>query len=271
MNCFMSIRYVVSLCAVVAMLTAGAACKRNPEPTETMRVEKVKNETEKNQPHKTQSADASSQNQPEEHKEESPMKPLVRQPTSADPHKGQFTIKDATEGLPAKGTLVATIETSMGNIKCTLDEKHAPVTVANFVGLARGTRSWWDARRSEWVKVPYYDGSSFHRIIPDFMIQGGDYLGDGTGGVGYEIKDEIHGKHDKAGLLCMANRGPNTNGGQFFITDASAPHLDGGYTIFGVCEPVSLINQIARVPQQGAPYNRPNVPVTIKTVSVTRE
>jgi peptidyl-prolyl cis-trans isomerase A (cyclophilin A) len=108
-------------------------------------------------------------------------------------------------------------------------------------------------------------------VIPEFMIQGGDSLGDGSGEVGYVIPDEVYpgARHDRAGHLCMANRGTNTNGGQFFITDGSSPHLDGGYTIFGRCDNTDVVSIIARVPQ--GPSNRPLTDVTIEAVTITRD
>jgi peptidyl-prolyl cis-trans isomerase A (cyclophilin A) len=179
-----------------------------------------------------------------------------------------FTLADATAGLGGEGPLVATISTSKGDLRCQLFDDKAPVAVANFVGLARGTRPW--KSKDGWVKKPLYDGTTFHRIIPGFMIQGGDPKGDGSGEPGYVFKDEMWagGKHDRAGLLCMANRGPNTNGAQFFITDASAPHLDRSYTIFGECSPVSVVHDIANVPT--GPRDRPATPVTIDKVAISR-
>lgn len=199
-------------------------------------------------------------------------KPLVRNPTSPDPLGGKFSLAQATAGLPKKGAIEATIETGMGALQCKLFDDKAPNTVANFVGLARGLRPFWDARSVSWVKRPLFDGTTFHRTIPDFMIQGGDYLGDGSGEIGYVIPDEVKAGlvHDRAGLLCMANRGPDTNGGQFFITDAATPHLTqmGTYTIFGECKPVDLIARIARGPARG---EHPDQPVVIKHVQIARK
>jgi peptidyl-prolyl cis-trans isomerase A (cyclophilin A) len=200
--------------------------------------------------------------------------PVQRTPRGPDPLQGKFTLADATKGLPSKGTLRATIETGVGALECTLYADKTPNTVANFVGLARGLRPFWDAKSSAWVKRPLFDGTSFHRCIADFMIQGGDHLGDGTGQVGYVIPDEIVGlKHDRAGLLCMANRGPNTNGGQFFITDAAAPHLTqmGTYTIFGECTPLDVIHAIARAPRPYPASERPEPPIAITKVTVSRK
>ncbi len=189
---------------------------------------------------------------------------------AGDPLNGSFSLADATKDLKGNGAIVAKIETSKGTLQCKLFDDKAPVTVANFIGLATGKRTWKDPRSGEWVNKPAYDGTTFHRIIKGFMIQGGDARGNGTGEPGYVIKDEIWegAKHDKPGLLCMANRGPNTNGAQFFITDAAAAHLDGGYTIFGECAPVEVVHDIANVSVAG---ERPTQPVTIKTVTISRD
>jgi peptidyl-prolyl cis-trans isomerase A (cyclophilin A) len=186
-----------------------------------------------------------------------------------DPLDGVWTLADATNGINGTGALIATINTSEGALRCKLFDDKAPVTVANFIGLARGTRVWKDPS-GKWVNKPAYDGTLFHRIIKGFMIQGGDAKGNGSGEPGYVIKDELWegGKHDRAGLLCMANRGPSTNGAQFFITDASAPHLDRSYTILGECGPVETVHTIANVAVNG---EQPVSPVTIKTVTIARE
>jgi peptidyl-prolyl cis-trans isomerase A (cyclophilin A) len=198
---------------------------------------------------------------------------VVQPPTTADPRAGKFALKDAVRDLPGgKAPLVATIRTSMGAIYCDLYEDKAPVTVANFVGLARGLREWWSQKDQAWVAKPYYDGTKFHRVIPTFMIQGGDWKGDGSGDMWFSIPDEVNPalKHDRAGQLCMANRGPNTNEAQFFITEGAAPHLDGSYTIFGQCTPTEIVNRIARVPQNGPPNNNPLTPVVIERVAIER-
>lgn len=187
-----------------------------------------------------------------------------------DPLNGSFSLADATKDLKGAGALVAKIETSKGTLQCKLLDDKAPITVANFIGLATGKRTWKDPSSGQWVNKPAYDGTTFHRIIKGFMIQGGDPKGNGSGEPGYVIKDEIWdgAKHDRAGLLCMANRGPNTNGAQFFITDAAAPHLDRSYTIFGECAPEQVIHDIANVSVAG---ERPTTPVTIKTVTISRD
>jgi peptidyl-prolyl cis-trans isomerase A (cyclophilin A) len=194
---------------------------------------------------------------------------VVQPPSTPDPRGGKFTLKDATKNLAGKGPLVATIRTNLGTLYCDLYDDKAPNTVANFIGLARGLREVWDG--TAWTAKPYYDGTTFHRVIPGFMIQGGDHKGDGSGEIWYTIPDEVHTlKHDRAGQLCMANRGPNTNAAQFFITEGAAPHLEGSYTIFGQCIPTEIVNRIARVPQTGAPNNRPLTPVTMERVSIER-
>lgn len=197
---------------------------------------------------------------------------VIQPPNTPDPHGGKFTLPEATQGLPAQGTLAARIKTNMGSFYCDLFADKAPNTVANFVGLARGRRKFWDEQKLAWVARPHFDGTTFHRVIPDFMIQGGDYMGTGAGRIGYMIPDEMDPSlhHDRAGQLCMANRGPNTNEGQFFITDAAAPHLEGTYTIFGQCEPTTLVQRIARVPQSGAPKNEPLTPVVMEKIEIKR-
>jgi peptidyl-prolyl cis-trans isomerase A (cyclophilin A) len=185
-----------------------------------------------------------------------------------DPAGGKFTLEDATKGIPGPGQLSASIDTDMGKLECKLFDEKAPITVANFIGLARGIRPWKDAD-GKWVKKAAYDGTTFHRIIKGFMIQGGDALGNGTGEPGYVIPDEIWdgAHHDRAGLICMANRGPNTNGAQFFITDAAAAHLDRSYTIFGECAPVDLVHKLAAVEVMG---ERPKTPPKITSVKIHR-
>lgn len=186
-----------------------------------------------------------------------------------DPLKGQWTLDDATKGLPPGKQIVATIDTSLGKLVCKLYDDKAPITVANFVGLARGLRPW-KTPAGTWEKKPAYDGTVFHRIIKGFMIQGGDAKKNGSGEAGYVIPDEIWAgaKHDRAGLLCMANRGANTNSAQFFITDDAANHLDKGYTIFGECGPVELVHKIASIEVRG---DRPTTAPDIKSVTISRK
>lgn len=205
--------------------------------------------------------------------ESAPAKPKAATATVPkspdDPLGGKFTLEEAVAGLPSEGKLVALMKTSLGTLSCELFEDKAPITVANFVGLARGLRPFKDAS-GEWVKRPGYDGTTFHRVIKGFMIQGGDPKGTGAGEPGYVIPDEIWpgAKHDERGLLCMANRGPNTNGMQFFILDGPAPHLDGGYTIFGKCSPPEVIEKIASTKTRG---DRAIDPPRIESVTIERK
>jgi peptidyl-prolyl cis-trans isomerase A (cyclophilin A) len=150
-------------------------------------------------------------------------------------------------------------------------DQEAPRTVENFVGLAEGTKEWTDPRTNQKVKRPYYNGTIFHRIIDGFMIQGGDPLGQGIGGPGYNFADEFHPKlrHNKAGILSMANRGPNTNGSQFFITLAPTPHLDDRHTVFGeVVEGMDVVSKIGSTPT--GDRDRPLKDIVIQSVTIER-
>jgi peptidyl-prolyl cis-trans isomerase A (cyclophilin A) len=167
--------------------------------------------------------------------------------------------------------MYAQFVTSEGNFTVRLFDQEAPKTVENFVGLAEGTKQWTDPRTSEKVTKPYYDGVIFHRVIDGFMIQSGDPLGQGIGGPGYSFNDEFHPKlrHNKAGILSMANRGPNTNGGQFFITLGPTPHLDDRHSVFGeVTEGMDVVRKIGST-KTGA-QDRPVKPIVIQTVKIER-
>jgi peptidyl-prolyl cis-trans isomerase A (cyclophilin A) len=170
-----------------------------------------------------------------------------------------------------KGPLYATMKTTLGDIVLVLFEDKAPKTVANFVGLASGTKEWTDPKTGEKVKRPLYNGTIFHRVIPDFMIQGGDPLGRGTGGPGYKFEDEFSPdlKHSKPGILSMANAGPNTNGSQFFITVRATPHLDGRHSVFGeVVKGQEVVNAIVSTPR-GA-NDKPVKDVVLNEVVISR-
>jgi peptidyl-prolyl cis-trans isomerase A (cyclophilin A) len=171
------------------------------------------------------------------------------------------------------GTPVAVIDTSAGQMRCTLYPDKAPKGVDNFIGLALGTKEWTDPKTGKKKQgAPLYNGTIFHRVIPNFMIQGGDPLGNGTGGPGYSIPDEItaDAKFDVPGKLAYANSGPNTNGSQFFITEVPTPHLNGGYVILGQCDAatVELVRQIARRARDER-NARPLEPVTINSISIS--
>jgi len=170
----------------------------------------------------------------------------------------------------APGTY-AIFDTSQGMIVARVFEKEAPKTVENFVGLAEGTKEFKDPGTGQKVKRPFYDGLSFHRVIPQFMIQGGCPLGTGTGDPGYRFADEFHPslRHDKPGKLSMANAGPNTNGSQFFITVAPTPWLDNKHAIFGeVVEGLDLAIKISELPR-GA-NDKPKTPVIVKSLKIER-
>jgi peptidyl-prolyl cis-trans isomerase A (cyclophilin A) len=159
----------------------------------------------------------------------------------------------------------------MGRLTCNLFDKEAPLTVANFIGLATGTKTWIDPVTLKEVKgIPFYDGTAFHRVIPGFMIQGGDRLGTGEGDAGYYIPDEISPalRFDMPGRLAMANSGPGTDGSQFFITEAANSQLDEKYTIFGQCDPhtVLMVKGIALVDRNA--QDKPLTPVVMNKVTI---
>ena len=174
--------------------------------------------------------------------------------------------------VPGAGQLYARLVTSLGNIVVRLEEQRASKTVRNFVGLATGTQEWTDPRtRASKTGAPYFDGTIFHRVIPDFMIQAGDPLGQGTGGPGYRFEDEFHPelRHSGPGVLSMANAGPGTNGSQFFITERATPHLDNKHSVFGtVIAGIDIVKNIARVPT-GA-RDKPAKDVVLQKVEIFR-
>jgi peptidyl-prolyl cis-trans isomerase A (cyclophilin A) len=181
------------------------------------------------------------------------------------------SITIAAQTMDQKKPVYATFKTGMGDIVVELFEDKAPKTVANFIGLASGTKEWTDPKTGEKVKRPLYTGTIFHRVIPGFMIQGGDPLGNGTGGPGYRFEDEFHPdlKHNKSGILSMANAGPNTNGSQFFITHKATPWLDGKHTVFGeVIKGQDVLDAIAKVGRDSR--DRPNQEIVIQQVIISR-
>jgi peptidyl-prolyl cis-trans isomerase A (cyclophilin A) len=168
-------------------------------------------------------------------------------------------------------TLTATLSTNQGTIKVRLFPDQAPQTVRNFVELAEGARKWTDPRTGAQTSDRLYDGTVFHRVIPDFMVQGGDPLGTGTGGPGYKFGDEIHPDlaFTRPYLLAMANAGPGTNGSQFFITVGATPWLNGKHTIFGeVIDGADVVDKISRV--QTVPGDRPVTDVVLQSVTIQR-
>ncbi len=199
----------------------------------------------------------------------SPNTPSAGAPPTATPLPDSPGANITPEPQPTGPTAV--FDTSMGQMRCKLFEKEAPLAVANFVGLATGTKDWTDpATHKKQHGKPMYNGTTFHRVIPGFMIQGGDPLGTGTGDPGYMFPDEVVPGlgFDVPGRLAMANSGPNTNGSQFFITEQPYPSLDGNYSIFGQCdEPsVSIVAAITHVERD--PEDKPLVPVTLNKVTI---
>ena len=179
----------------------------------------------------------------------------VRPPTAAD-------LAGYTKDVPGTGAkLLARIETSLGTLNCELYADKAPMTVANFVGLATGKKPWRGPTGVQTSK-PFYDGLVFHRVIPGFMIQGGDPTGTGSGDPGYEFGSEpAQGLEMSPGTLAMANAGPTTNGSQFFVMEGARPDLVGKHTIFGKCLELDVVQKITHTATTG---DRPNVPVTMK-------
>jgi len=188
---------------------------------------------------------------------------------ASQPGAGKAPSQPAATGNPT-----AVIETSVGNLSCTLFPDKAPIGVANFIGLATGTKDWKTAKGVTKHGVPLYDGTIFHRVIPGFMIQGGDPAGTGSGPDPVDkFKNEVSSDlpFDRPGRLAYANAGPNTNGSQFFITEVATPHLNGKYTLFGQCDEasVALVKQIARMardPQNDLPFR----PVKITHIKIVR-
>jgi peptidyl-prolyl cis-trans isomerase A (cyclophilin A) len=168
----------------------------------------------------------------------------------------------------------AVLDTSMGRITCRLFDKQAPITVANFIGLAEGTKPWTDpASKQKMTGKPFYNGTTFHRVIPEFMIQGGDPTATGTGDPGYMFEDELDPNlnFDVPGRMAMANSGPRTNGSQFFITEVPTTHLNQKHTIFGQCDQasISVVSAIARVQRDAD--DKPLQPVTLIKVTIVQE
>jgi peptidyl-prolyl cis-trans isomerase A (cyclophilin A) len=166
--------------------------------------------------------------------------------------------------------LYAHFTTSEGNFTARLFDAETPNTVANFAGLADGSKEWTDPRTGRKVKQPYFNGTIFHRVIDGFMIQGGDPLGQGTGGPGYTFADEFNPtlRHSKPGILSMANRGPNSNGGQFFITLAATPWLDDKHSVFGeIVDGMDVVKKIGGT-ATSKPGDRPVKPITIESVTI---
>ena len=219
-----------------------------------------------------------------------PPAPTAEQPSNAEPVKPEGTgqpfdgekvrppvaadLEEYTKDMKGKGSLKAIFETTEGKLTCELFGDKVPMTVANFVGLARGLKPFRNPKTSAVEKRPFFDGLIFHRVIPDFMIQGGDPLGVGTGDPGYSFGDEFNPslRHDRPGILSMANAGPGTNGSQFFITERPTPHLDDRHTVFGACKDEATIKKISRVEKDPSDPmgSRPKTPIVVQKVTIRR-
>jgi cyclophilin family peptidyl-prolyl cis-trans isomerase len=192
-----------------------------------------------------------------------PAKPAAKPATHTPTHRA------ASSGEPT-----AVFDTTVGKLRCTLFEKETPITVKNFIDLATGAKDWTNpVSHATKHNTPLYDGTIFHRVIPGFMIQGGDPAGNGTGDPGYKFKDEFVSTilFDRPGRLAMANSGPGTNGSQFFITEVPTPHLNGRHTIFGQCDEasVTLVKQIAHMATDPS-TDKPFRPVKIVHIAIVR-
>ncbi len=214
--------------------------------------------------------EAPAEPQPPSAAERGGTEPAAEADPTEVPPIGSETAEEILASIPGEGSLHATIVTNMGTIECTLYEERAPNTVANFVGLATGRKTYIDNETEQPTRGNFYDGLIFHRVIPDFMIQGGDPTGTGAGGPGYRFPDEFHPllRHTSAGTMSMANSGPNTNGSQFFVCDAATGWLDDRHSVFGTCENHDVIARLARVPT--GPANRPLQDVIIERIVVER-
>jgi peptidyl-prolyl cis-trans isomerase A (cyclophilin A) len=201
--------------------------------------------------------------------------PAVAAPPAEDEVRGPVAsdLMDYTKDIPGSGPLMATIETNQGTLHCELYGDKTPATVANFVGLATGKKPWKNPKTGNVEKgKPFFDGLTFHRVIPGFMIQGGDPMGMGMGGPGYDFNDEIDRSLPMSpGSLAMANAGirggHGTNGSQFFVMEGARPDLVGHHTVFGKCAELDVVKKITGVPRDGE--DKPNEPVVMTHVTIS--
>ena len=184
---------------------------------------------------------------------------------AGDPYGGRFPFEEAVAGLPGDGPLLARLDTDAGLIRCRLEPDTAPIAVASFVGLARGLRPFQEMAGGPWTKAPFYDGLPWHRAIEGQFIQTGR-RGDQEN-PGFQLQDEISpgAKFDRAGILALANSGPQSGAAQFFITSAPLPHLNGAYTIFGACDDEHIVRELERQIRR-----RPSDPPRLRSVTITR-
>ena len=269
-------RWIAGIVCAIALMAAG--CGGAPEPA---RPADTPAATPAPTPAPTPTPEAAPPATPTE-KPTTPAEtpaPSTEKPATTPPAE---TAKPAAPEKPAVSAekygpgVYAHFTTTHGNFIVRFFEKDAPLTVQNFVGLAEGKKQWTDPRTNRLVRRPYYNNLTFHRIIPNFMIQGGDPTGTGFSGPGFKFNDEVSPKlkHDRPGIVSMANSGPNTNGGQFFITVAPYSSLDGKYSVFGeVVEGLDKVVAISKVPTtgpRGDPQNKPLKPVIMKSVTIER-
>jgi peptidyl-prolyl cis-trans isomerase A (cyclophilin A) len=262
---------------IAAALLSASACtpqQSDDAPSDEQAAEQSEQAAENSEAEDDEPAATSDEESAEGEKEEAAIEPQVadrnRTTEGAADEPGAESAEDILAQFPGEGTLQATIRTNRGELHCELFEDRAPNTVANFVGLATGKKTFRDHETGELVRANFYNGLIFHRVIPNFMIQGGDPTGTGRGGPGYQFDDEFDEslRHDEAGILSMANSGANTNGSQFFITDAPTPHLDNRHSVFGLCEETDIVSQIADA-ETGA-RNRPAEDIVMEAVTVSR-
>ena len=258
-------RWILGFVCAIAMVTAG--CGAPPEPARQAEPPAATPAPPASTPPPTPPPSAPGE------KPAAPETPAPSAEKPVDAAPADTSKPSASKHGPG---VYAHFTTTNGNFIVKLLDKDAPKTVENFVGLAEGKKQWTDPRTGRQIRRPYYRNVLFHRIIPNFMIQGGDPEGTGMGGPGYTFDDEIspNHRHNKPGMVSMANRGPNTNGGQFFITVAPYPSLDGKYSIFGeVVEGMDNVVAISKVPTtgpKGDPPNKPRKDVVISNVRIER-
>ena len=258
-------RWILGFVCAIAMVTAG--CGAPPEPARQAEPPAATPAPPASTPPPTPPPSAPAE------KPAAPETPAPSAEKPVDAAPADTSKPSASKHGPG---VYAHFTTTNGNFIVKLLDKDAPKTVENFVGLAEGKKQWTDPRTGRQIRRPYYRNVLFHRIIPNFMIQGGDPEGTGMGGPGYTFDDEIspNHRHNKPGMVSMANRGPNTNGGQFFITVAPYPSLDGKYSIFGeVVEGMDNVVAISKVPTtgpKGDPPNKPRKDVVISNVRIER-
>lgn len=252
-------RFISSLLFVVTLALSGSACANAELEQKVKDLEEQKSSLEKELKAATQA--------------QKNLQQKLAQASSAPP-KVDLEQVGKTLGVKPGEKLYATFDSTAGKLVAELFWEKAPNTVTNFVQLAEGTKEWTNPKTGKTEKAPLYDGTIFHRVIPDFMIQGGDPLGNGTGGPGFRFADEFNPelRHIGPGVLSMANSGKNTNGSQFFITEKDTPWLDNRHSVFGkVVTGAELIPKITRVEKADGPEgSKPKVDIVLKKVTITR-